>query len=100
MIAPRDRGEYGGLDERPVLEYEAMTESENAVPARTQARVTTTIGLKLHRVGVVRGAVYLDHESLADDEVHAPHPHDRNLRFRQDAAPRDPEPKEEFRAGL
>lgn len=69
MIATLDNGCNGRHHARGVVEYLRVVESQHHEAQAGQPRVPSKIGLSTLRLGVVRVAVTLDQQAVADEQV-------------------------------
>jgi hypothetical protein len=100
VVAPHNGRENSRLNLGPREHHLPVAEAQYPVPTRTQYRVAVAIRLELFAVHVVLGAIDLDDESVADQEVDASDTRDPPLaRYRQPMSSH-PKPEHRFGAGL
>lgn len=77
-----------------------VAESQDAVSQGAQDGVAPTVALERPAAGMVLGAIHLNHQTLADQEVHTPYVRDDDLPADRGMQPGQADPEQRFDARL
>lgn len=98
--APRTHeGQQVALDGEPVIDDLSVREAHDEIAGGGELPIALAIGRMRSPIGVMLGAVALDHEAVADEEVDA-EPSDPHLRADPDPSRSEPQPHHALEAGL